>query len=130
MTLSQTLLNLIERAERKGSAVKRVREGAVMDSGSWGMSPLERNEYIRSTPMINQWEVKVYTLAYETIEVYHYDTLIFKAENYMPNGYRLLEWYGESNSDRDALNGLCYHYGINKRFTYRPSVNSFEEVMN
>jgi len=129
MALSQTLLNLIKRAEVKGTAVKRVREGAVMDSSSWGMSPLERNEYIRSTPMINQWEVEFYILSYPVYVVKHYDTLIARFEC-VEGEWQLTNYYGESNSDRDALNGLCSHFGVNRGFRYRPSVNSFEEVMN
>jgi hypothetical protein len=100
-----------------------------MDSSSWGMSPLERNEYIRSTPMINQWEVEFYILSYPVYIVKHYDTLIARFEC-VEGEWQLTNYYGESNSDRDALNGLCSHFGVNRGFRYRPSVNSFEEVMN
>jgi hypothetical protein len=127
MSLTKTLEQLIERAEKKGSAIKRVREASVMgNSYSWGMDVQAYREYVKSTPMINQWEVKRYVLSLETVEVYHYDTLIFKAENY---GYwKMVYWYGQSNSDRDALNGLCSHFGINRSFRYLPSKDQFVEV--
>ncbi|QDP42791.1 hypothetical protein HWC53_gp071 [Bacillus phage vB_BmeM-Goe8] len=127
MALSKTLEQLLERAERKGTAVKRVREGSVMDSSSWGMSPAERNEYIRSTPMINQWEINRYVLSGEVVEVHHYDTLIAKFEHKF-GSWDLTYWYGQSNTDRDALNGLCSYFGVKRGFRYRPSVDSFEEV--
>jgi hypothetical protein len=126
--LSNTLLTLIERAERKGEAQKRVRQGNIMGNAhSWGMTAQQWREYVKSTPIVVQWEVKIYTLAFQTVEVYHYDTLIFKAENFMPNGWRLLEWYGESASDRDALNGLVYHFGMSGKhsFRYFPSKSLF-----
>jgi hypothetical protein len=127
MALSKTLQSLLERAERKGTAVKRVREGAVMDNSGWGMTASERAEYIKSTPMINQWEVNRYVLSGEVVEVHHYDTLIAKFECKFGE-WELTYWYGQSNTDRDALNGLCDHFGVNRGFRYRPSIDSFEEV--
>jgi hypothetical protein len=130
MALSKTLEQLLERAERKGTAVKRVREGAVMDNSSWGMTASERAEYIKSTPMINQWEVNRYITDGDTavVEVLHYDTLIAKFVKQPYESYELVEWYGQSNTDRDALNGLCSYFGVNRGFRYRPSVDTFEEI--
>lgn len=120
MALTKTLATLLERAERKGEAIKRVRYNQIMG-----------NENSGNTDFVNQWQVKMYTSAVDgatIINVLHYDTLIARIENFMPNGYRLVYWYGESNADRDALNGLCYLYGINKRFSYSRKNEEFMEV--
>jgi hypothetical protein len=118
MSLTKTLQQLLERAEKKGSAIKRVREGAIMGN-SYGNS-----EWVKTTPMTNQWEVKRYVLSLDTVEVYHYGTLIFKAEDF---GYwKMVYWYGQSNSDRDALNGLVDYFNIRGySFRYRPSKDNF-----
>lgn len=114
--MNKTLASLIERAERKGNAVKRVRANQIMG-----------NENCGSTDMVNQWEVEhVQTFAnvsehFESVKVYHYDTLIFFATNMKGIGWVLQDYYGESKSDADALNGLCRYFGIDKGFSYGKS---------
>lgn len=129
--LTKTLETLIERAERKGTAVKRVREGSIMGNHMWGMSREAQREYIRSTPMIEQWRVTVGrpNNHYTRIIVEHYGTRIAEICRCNRTGKASLSYYyGESNSDRDALNGLCSHYGIDRGFSYRPSTGEFIEV--
>lgn len=132
--LSKTLEQLIERAERRGTAVKRVREGSIMGNHMWGMSREAQREYISSTPMIDQWRVTVHRTKqdgrrYRNIIVDHYGTEIaFIIIDETRGTVDLHNYYGESNSDRDALNGLCSHYGIDRRFRYRPSIGEFTEV--
>lgn len=122
--LTKTLETLIERAKRNGTAVKRVREGAIM--GGYGI----RNP--KETPMVEQWRVTVVIAEqdgniYENIIVDHYGTGIAHIIRNLTQGTtRLHSWYGESNSDRDALNGLCSYYGIDAGFRYRPSKDLFE----
>lgn len=124
MTLTKTLQQLLERAERKGTAVKRVREGSIMGN-SYGNS-----EWVKTTPMTNQWEVNNYIINGDTsvVEVLHYDTLIAKLTKQPCENWKMVYWYGQSNSDRDALNGLCSHFGINRSFRYLPSKDQFVEV--
>jgi hypothetical protein len=132
--LTKTLETLIERAERKGTAAKRVREGSIMGNQLWGMSVEEQREYVKSTPMVEQWRVTVQRTkqdgeAYKNIIVDHYGTEIaFIIVNETRGTTDLHNYYGESNSDRDALNGLCSHYGIDRGFSYRPSTGEFIEV--
>lgn len=38
---------------------------------------------------------------------------------------KVLEWYGESVSDRDSMNYIKDKFGIEGRFRYRPSVDEF-----
>jgi hypothetical protein len=135
MALTKTLQTLIERAERTGRAVKRVREANVMGNlSSWGMTREEQRRYIKSSPLIEQWAVTVERtkqdgIQYMNIFVDHYGTeiahIIVDETRGTPELYK---YYGESNSDRDALNGLCSHYGIERGFRYRPSIGQFEEV--
>lgn len=133
MALTKTLATLLERAERKGEAVKRVREASVMGSGyGWG-SWEERAERLKNSPMINQWEVKVtrtmgqVALQVTQYEVFHYDTLIARISD-RNERWELHYFYGESTSDADALSGLCAHFGIAKRFTFRPVNGGFQEI--
>ena len=99
------LLTLIERAERKGQATRRVGAG------------------------LEQWGVKYETngFTHEKVEVFHYGTRIFNAEK-ISNNWHLISWYGESKSDSEALNGLCNYYDIDESFRYRPSLGQFERV--
>lgn len=117
--LSKTLRGLIERAERNGSAVKRVREGHV--SGNW--------YYGDKGELIDQWKVVVVrNTSHEHVEVYHYGTLIAHIMQVHGQLPALVRYYGESVSDRDALNGLCDYYGIDRQFSYRPSTGEFLDV--
>lgn len=120
MSLTNTLATLIERAERKGEAVKKVRELSIMGNAYWGVS----KEAVKNSPMVNQWKVVVDGDIVVVVE--HYDTEIFKAN---VSTKELLHWYGESNSDRDALNGLCANYRLKERFSYRPSKDLFERII-
>lgn len=133
--LSKTLATLIERAERKGTAVKRVREGAIIGNGQTsGLNRFDYNRFLKQSPMVEQWRVTIGRTEqdgtkYENVIVDHYGTEIAFIERNMTKGTaRLVNYYGESNSDRDALNGLCDYYGIDAGFRYRPSVDKFELV--
>ena len=41
---------------------------------------------------------------------------------------KVLEWYGESNSDRDSMNFMLSEFGVDGRFRYRPSVDEFSYI--
>ncbi len=125
--LTKTLQTLLERAERKGEAVKRVREASVIGSGyGWGYNP-------KDSDMIEQWKIVVtnsmghVALQVTQYTIYHYGTEIARISD--RNGYwELHYYYGESKSDADALNGFCSYFGIPKRFTYRPVNGGFQEI--
>ena len=118
--LSKTLETLIERATRKGVATKRVRGYNVMGGHNTG-----------DTRMIQQWRVTVIDteqdgISYRNVTLDHYGTEIAHIIQDKTNGVNALHnYYGESNSDRDALNGLMEHYGLPHGFNYRPSINEF-----
>jgi len=118
MALTKTLQTLLERAERKGIAIKRVRYNQIMGNENSGI-----------TDFVNQWEVKwtVVSDVYKVVEVLHYDTQIACFE-YKHGAWCLYNWYGESNADRDALNGLCHHFGVSSRFSYSRKNAEFMEV--
>lgn len=128
MRLTKTLQTLIERAERKGQAVKRVREGSVMGGYCYDA------EYIKSTPMIDQWRVTITNteqdgMRFKNVIVDHYGTEICHIViNHTTGERKLHNWYGQSNTDRDALNGLMDYYGLSHGFRYRPSTDKFELV--
>lgn len=91
------------------------------------------NVDVRSTPMIEQWAVTVERtrqdgVNYTNLIVDHYGTQI--AHIVVSNGQaKLVDYYGESRSDCDTLNGLCEVFAINRGFTYRPSKDEFKEVV-
>lgn len=116
--LSKTLRGLIERAERNGQAVKRVRQGSVM--GNYGFKG----------ELIDQWKVEVVDHNSHTrVYVEHYGTTIASIIVHESGRTQLERYYGESVSDRDALNGLCDYYDIDRSFGYKPSTcEFFEEV--
>jgi hypothetical protein len=101
--MNKTLQTLVERAERKGTAIKRVRANQIMG-----------NQY-GSNEMVNQWEIVIED---NRVKVYHYDTLIFHVTKEPGMGWVLQDYYGESKSDADALNGLCRYYHIDMSFSY------------
>ena len=122
--LTDTLRTLIERAERNGQAVKRVREGAVIGNGFYG-DP-------KQTPLIDQWRVTVVNHDkkmgdWQVMHVDHYGTEIacIKIEQ---GKAELVNYYGQSYSDRNALNGLCGYYGLPHRFRYLPSKHEFKLI--
>lgn len=124
MAMTKSMEMLIERAERKGEAVKRVREGAVMGNEIPFMNPGEYSKWVKTTPMIEQWKVEYKRelnqdgSVSKEWKVYHYDTLIFHADNNCAGGWVLAYYYGESNTDRDTINSLCNYFDINARFSY------------
>lgn len=131
MALTKTLQGLIERAERNGVAVKRIREGLVMGS----YIPMSNySEWAKTTPMIEQWRVTNQKctqdgIEYENIIVDHYGTGICHIILNKTTGENKLHmWYGESNSDRDALNGLMEYYNLPHRFVHRPVNGGFQMV--
>ena len=123
MALTKTLEQLIERAERKGTAVKRVRANNIIGNHNSG-----------DTRLVDQWRVMVHRahqdgVTYKNVVVDHYGTEIAHIiVNETQGTTELYNYYGQSNADRDALNGLCTRYGIDRGFRYRPSIGSFEEV--
>lgn len=41
---------------------------------------------------------------------------------------KVIEWYGESVSDRDSMNFILSEFNIDGRFRYRPSVDEFDYI--
>lgn len=41
---------------------------------------------------------------------------------------KIVDWYGESVSDRDSMNFMLSKFGIDGRFRYRPSVDEFSYI--
>lgn len=133
MALSQVMRKLLERAEQSGKVeTKRVRQASVMGSyeneGMRFMTTSERTEYIKNSPLVSQWSVLVtYTEnnRYKNIFVDHYGTQILHLV--LENGcLSSMDWYGQSNTDRDTLNGLMEYFDIPHRFTYRPKNGGFQ----
>jgi hypothetical protein len=127
MTLTKTLQQLLERAEKNGVAVKRVREGAVMGN-TYG-----NREWVKTTPMIEQWRVACLRTGgekeYIKFTVWHYGTIIADFGKKHGESWVLNSWYGQSNTDRDTLNALTYHFGISGySFSYRKGVFSNDMV--
>jgi hypothetical protein len=120
MALTKTLATLLERAERKGKAIKRVRYNQIMGNENSGI-----------TDFVNQWEVLDYVdednEAIRYVDVNHYDTNIAQFV-YSHGTWELKYFYGESNADRDALNGLCSYFGIRRGFSYSRKHEAFMEV--
>lgn len=57
------------------------------------------------------------------VELYHWGTRTLVLEN-----GEVVEFYGESNSDRDSINTMLYLHNINSKARYRPSIDLFELV--
>lgn len=103
---SKTLETLLARAERKGEANKN---GRYM-VGYWGdVSPLRE-----------QWHV---TDDGSTLTVRHWGTQIIKANK---KEHTVVDVYGQSNSDRDALNQIFEYLGIKMHAHYYPSRETLE----
>lgn len=58
----------------------------------------------------------------EELTMRHWSTVTIKVNL---NTKEIIEYYGESNSDRDSLNTLVYLLGIEPNFRYLPSRNLF-----
>lgn len=100
----KTLEKLIERAGRKGEAVLNGRM-----SYDYGQVGNLREKY---AVKIDGNIVRLRHWGTETLVI---DTAKRK----------VVEFYGESNSDRDSMNFMLSEFNIDGRFRYRPSVDEF-----
>lgn len=104
--MSKTLERLLERAQLKGEAILN---GRMSYHGYKG--DLEEKYAI--------------SIENDILELRHWGTttLVINTSN-----QTILEWYGESNSDRDSMNFILSKFDINGRFKYRPSIDEFSLV--
>lgn len=103
----KTLEKLIERAGRKGEATLNGR----MSYGYGQVGNLKEKYAVK----INDNIVQLRHWGTETLVI---DTA--KKE--------VLDWYGESVSDRDSMNYMLSEFGVNGRFGYRPSIDEFSYI--
>lgn len=102
--MSKQLENLLQKAQIKGEAIKNGRKTYWYgDKGD-----LEEKYAI----VVDENIVRLRHWGTETLVV---DT----------DKKKVLEWYGESNSDRDSMNFIINRFGLGGRFRYRPSVDEF-----
>lgn len=102
--MSKQLEKLIEKALYKGEAVVNGRKSY------WGGNKGELEE--KYAIVIEGNILKLRHWGTETLAI---DTCKKK----------VLEWYGESNSDRDSMNYIKDKFGIEGMFRYRPSIDEF-----
>ena|SRR5699024_4347800 len=100
----KTLEKLIERAGRKGEATLNGRMS--YDYGQVG----------------NLREKYAVKIDGNIIRLRHWgtETLVIDTEK-----RKVVEFYGESNSDRDSMNFMLSEFNIDGRFRYRPSIDEF-----
>lgn len=98
-----SVLNVITKAEEKGAAVKN---GRLRDA--WSVGPL-RERYAAEK------HGRVFSLRHWGTEILRLDTFTGK----------ILDYYGEGNSDRDAVQTALNHFGIKGDVHYYPSRDEF-----
>ena len=106
--MSKTLQNIIEKAHKTGFANKN---GRMHDYGYVG-------------PLESQWQAR-YNKETDTFELDHWGTNIVTLEQF--NTFPLVAHiYGQSKSDRDALDQLFNYCGRNDFYvSYKPSTDQF-----
>lgn len=103
----KTLEKLIERAGRKGEAKLNGR----MSYGYGQVGELREKYAVKidgNIVQLRHWGTQ--TLVIDTAK------------------RKVVEFYGESNSDRDSMNFMLSEFGVDGRFRYRPSVHEFEYI--
>ena len=105
MKFIKTIENLLERAERKGTAHINGRM-----SYAWGEKGDLEEKY------------KIHITRRNILFMYHWGTLTATINL---NTLEIENYYGESVSDRDSLNTLVYCLGIAPNFRYLPSKDLF-----
>ena len=100
----KTVITLMKRAERKGVAIKRVRE-----QDTWGVGDLKEVYRVENNS--------------KTISLYHYETLTAKVNL---ENMQLIEIYGESRSDSDSVATFLSELGFkNFDFGFKPVNGGF-----
>lgn len=103
----KTLEKLIERAGRKGEATLNGRMSY---------------DYGRVGNLREKYAVKIDD---NIVQLRHWgtETLVIDTAK-----KEVLDWYGESSSDRDSMNYILSEFGIDGRFRYRPSIDEFSYI--
>lgn len=112
----ETIVKLIERAERKGVASQKRRYVEGYDAG--GLVEVYRVEC----------EPRGKGIGFDLYKLYHYGTL---TANVVVNndGTPVARYvYGESRSDADSVNTFLSHFGLPANWTFRPVNGGFQEV--
>ena len=100
----KTVITLMKRAERKGVAIKRVRE-----QDTWGVGDLQEVYRVENNS--------------KTVSLYHYETLTAKVNL---ENMQLIEIYGESRSDSDSVATFLSELGFkNFDFGFKPVNGGF-----
>lgn len=111
----KTVRTLIERAERKGTAVIRKR-------GEYGMG------YLYNSGVSDLQEVYRVENDGKHVELYHYETLTAKVD--IENN-KIVSVYGESRSDADSVETFLHELGVeNVYFGFRPVNGGFYVEVN
>lgn len=109
----QLIVDLLERAEKKGAAVKRARR-----RNDWGYSYVlgDLEEVYRVVDNRVDGPNK-------TVSLFHYGTLIARVDL---KSMRLVDIYGESRSDVDSINTFLTEFGFeNFSFGFKPVNGGF-----
>lgn len=101
--MSNTLEKLIVRAEQRGVANLN---GRMRDRDWVG-------------PLREKWHIEIDN---NILTFRHWGTETLKADL---TTKKVLEYYGQSNSDRDSLNYVASHFRLPCSFRYRPSIDEF-----
>ncbi|UVD43065.1 hypothetical protein [Enterococcus phage TJE1] len=100
----ETVITLMERAEKKGVAIKRARQ-----RDRWGVGELQEVYRVENNG--------------KTVSLYHYETLTAKVDL---ENMQLIEVYGESRSDSDSVATFLSELGFtNFDFGYKPVNGGF-----
>lgn len=109
MELTKGVELLLQKAEKKGEAVKKIRESQILHRKSV------------TNNLVNQWKMKIQN---DILIVEHYDTKIAEIDR---KNKKILYVYGESQTDAMVINGLCHKYGIDDRFSFSRKHKTFEK---
>ena len=56
---------------------------------------------------------------------FHYGKKILEVSGFG----KVFDFYGQSRSDADAINAMCYYHGACERFTFKPVNGGFMQVI-
>lgn len=100
----KTVITLMEKAEKKGVAIKRARQ-----RDRWGVGDLQEVYRVENNG--------------KTVSLYHYETLTAKVDL---ENMQLIEVYGESRSDSDSVATFLSELGFkNFDFGFKPVNGGF-----